>query len=114
MGQEPYSFRNKSAAPLVLEDPKTGKQGVNPIAVGEPLPWYASKVTWVGLIGFLVGIAGLIGISVPNEDANHLAESITKAAPALMAVYGILTVIFRRMAKKPIAGSAADPTRPSA
>jgi uncharacterized membrane protein len=101
----------KPAVPPILENPKTGKQGVNPLSIEPPLPWYASKVTWVGILGAVAGLAGLVGVNVPSEEANKLAQGIATAAPALMSVIGVLTVLFRRTATKPIAGSSADPTK---
>jgi hypothetical protein len=104
----------RKPAPEVLVNPTTGKAGMNPVTTQPPLPWYASKLTWVGIFSFFAGLIGLFGASVPQEEVARLAENVAVAAPALMAIIGVLIPVLRRMTNRPIKNSAADPTRKSA
>lgn len=53
--------------------------------------FFESKTIWGGLIGFLAGLAGLLGYSIAPEDAEALTGIITGGAGtfgALLAIWG--------------------------
>jgi len=70
-------------------------------------PWWASRGIWGGIVALVAGIAGICGVAISPEDQAHITDLVVLAASALGAVVGgIMAVIGRKAAKKPIKGGS--------
>jgi len=69
--------------------------------------WWASRGIWGGIVAIAAGIAGFWGVTISPEDQAHLTDLVVLAVSALGAVIGgIMAVIGRKAAKKPIKGGS--------
>jgi hypothetical protein len=61
--------------------------------------WWMSRGVWGGVVAALAGLAGIWGYSIPAEDQARVVELIVAI---VSAVGGVVAVVGRAMAKRPI------------
>ncbi len=62
-------------------------------------PWWQSRVTWGAILSIVATILGIFGLTFPAELQGQVLTAIMAAIPL---VGGIVTLIGRWVAKKPL------------
>lgn len=62
-------------------------------------PWYLSRTVWASVVGILLSLAGLVGVSVEMVNPEGLTDALLQAAAAIA---GIVAVIGRLAATRKI------------
>lgn len=57
--------------------------------------WWKSRTIWTGIVTSIFGVLALFGFVPPMLDGNTIVE-------AIMAIVGVLTIVFRSQATKEI------------
>lgn len=61
-------------------------------------PWYLSRTVWASLVGIILSVGGLLGLSVEQTDGVGLTDALLQVATAvagLIALFGRLVATSR-------------------